>query len=122
LQQAFFAVNQPTRTAVFRSILPLEQLPAGASLNMMLMQAGAIVGPLVAGALIPFIGYSWLYALDAALLIPTLGAVLALPALPPAGKAARAGFRSVVDGLAYLRTQPVLMVAMLLDLIAMTFG
>ena len=77
LQQAFFAVNQPTRTAVFRSILPLEQLPAGASLNMMLMQAGAIVGPLVAGALIPFIGYSWLYALDAALLIPTLGAVLA---------------------------------------------
>ncbi|QGU03478.1 MFS transporter [Corynebacterium comes] len=122
LQQAFFAVNQPTRTAVFRSILPLEQLPAGAGLNMMLMQAGAIVGPLTAGALIPFIGYSWLYALDAALLIPTLGAVLALPALPPKGAATRAGFRSVVDGLTYLRTQPVLLVAMLLDLIAMTFG
>lgn len=122
LQQAFFAVNQPTRTAVFRSILPLELLAAGSSLNMMLMQFGAIVGPLVAGALIPFIGYSWLYALDAALLIPTLGAVLALPALPPSGEAQKAGFRSVVDGLSYLRTQPVLMVAMLLDLIAMTFG
>ena len=122
LQQAFFAVNQPTRTAVFRSILPLELLAAGSSLNMMLMQFGAIVGPLVAGALIPFIGYSWLYALDAALLIPTLGAVLALPALPPSREAQKAGFRSVVDGLSYLRTQPVLMVAMLLDLIAMTFG
>lgn len=122
LQQAFFAVNQPTRTAVFRSILPLELLAAGSSLNMMLMQFGAIVGPLVAGALIPFIGYSWLYALDAALLIPTLGAVLALPALPPKGEVQKAGFRSVVDGLTYLRTQPVLMVAMLLDLIAMTFG
>jgi len=122
LQQAFFAVNQPTRTAVFRSILPLELLAAGSSLNMMLMQFGAIVGPLVAGALIPFIGYSWLYALDAALLIPTLGAVLALPALPPKGDVQRAGFRSIVDGLAYLRTQPVLMVAMLLDIIAMTFG
>lgn len=122
LQQAFFAVNQPTRTAVFRSILPLELLPAGASLNMMLMQFGAIVGPLIAGALIPFIGYSWLYALDAALLIPTLGAVLALPALPPKGEVQKAGFRSVVDGLSYLRGQPVLLVAMLLDLIAMTFG
>ncbi|MCS5478183.1 MFS transporter [Corynebacterium sp. YIM 101645] len=122
LQQAFFAVNQPTRTAVFRSILPLEQLPAGASLNMMLMQFGAIVGPLVAGALIPFIGFSWLYALDAALLIPTLGAVLALPALPPKKEAIRAGIRSVLDGLSYLRGQPILMVAMLLDLIAMTFG
>ena len=52
LQQAFFAVNQPTRTAVFRSILPIHLLAAGASLNMMLMQAGAIIGPLVAGALI----------------------------------------------------------------------
>ena len=122
LQQAFFAVNQPTRTAVFRSILPLEQLPAGSSLNMMLMQFGAIVGPLIAGALIPLIGFSWLYALDAVLLIPTLGAVLALPSLPPSGQAQKAGFRSVVDGLSYLWTQPILLVAMLLDLIAMTFG
>ncbi|MDO5668375.1 MAG: MFS transporter [Corynebacterium sp.] len=122
LQQAFFAVNQPTRTAVFRSILPLEQLPAGSSLNMMLMQFGAIVGPLIAGALIPLIGFSWLYALDAALLIPTLGAVFALPTLPPSGQAQKAGFRSVVDGLSYLWTQPILLVAMLLDLIAMTFG
>ncbi|AGF71213.1 MFS transporter [Corynebacterium halotolerans] len=122
LQQAFFAVNQPTRTAVFRSILPIDLLPAGASLNMMLMQAGAIVGPLIAGALIPFIGYSWLYFLDAVLLLPTLGAVLALPALPPKGEKQRAGFRSVLDGLTYLRGQPVLLVAMLLDLIAMTFG
>ncbi|RNE48189.1 MFS transporter [Corynebacterium alimapuense] len=121
LQQAFFAVNQPTRTAAFRSILPVEQLPAGAALNMMLMQAGAILGPLVAGALIPFIGFSWLYFLDALLLLPTLGAVLALPSLPPK-QLSRAGVHSVLDGLRYLRGQPILLVAMLLDLIAMTFG
>lgn len=122
LQQAFFAVNQPTRTAVNRMILPLDQLPAGASLNMMLMQAGAIVGPLVAGALIPFIGFSWLYFLDALLLLPTLGAVLALPSLPPREAGQKAGVHSVVDGLRYLWGQPILLVAMLLDLIAMVFG
>lgn len=122
LQQAFFAVNQPTRTAVNRAILPLDQLPAGASLNMMLMQAGAIVGPLVAGALIPFIGFSWLYFLDALLLLPTLGAVLALPSLPPKKVGQKAGVHSVVDGLRYLWGQPILLVAMLLDLIAMVFG
>ncbi|GAB2503270.1 Enterobactin exporter EntS [Corynebacterium atrinae] len=122
LQQAFFAVNQPTRTAVNRTILPLDHLPAGASLNMMLMQAGAIIGPLLAGALIPFIGFSWLYFLDALLLLPTLGAVLALPSLPPKGEAGRAGVNSVLDGLRYLRRQPILLMAMLLDLIAMIFG
>lgn len=122
LQQAFFAVNQPTRTAVFRSILPTGLLPAGASLNMMLMQAGAIIGPLLAGAMIPLIGYTWLYLLDVLFLLPTLIAVVKLPSLLPTGEVMKAGLRSVVDGLRYLFTQPVLMVAMLLDLIAMVFG
>lgn len=122
LQQAFFAVNQPTRTAVFRSILPIDLLPAGSSLNMMLMQAGAIIGPLVAGAMIPLVGFSWLYLLDVILLLPTLVAVFRLPTLLPTGEVVKAGFRSVVDGLRYLWRQPVLLVAMLLDLIAMVFG
>lgn len=122
LQQAFFAVNQPTRTAVFRSILPMELLPAGSSLNMMLMQAGAIIGPLLAGVLIPFTGFTLLYLLDVVLLLPTLIAVFTLPTLRPTGEVMKAGLASVVVGFRYLLTQPVLMVAMLLDLIAMTFG
>lgn len=123
LQQAFYAVNQPTRTAVLRSILPLRQIPAGTSLNMMVMQAGAIIGPLIAGALIPFIGFGWLYFLDLICLAPTLGAVVALPSLRPRGDAVeRAGLRSVWSGLKYLWTQPVLLVAMSLDAVAMVFG
>ena len=51
VQQAFFAVNQPTRSAVLPRILPLAQLPAANSLNMTVVQAGAIVGPLLGGAL-----------------------------------------------------------------------
>lgn len=122
-QQMFFAVNQPTRNAVFRWILPFAQLPAATSLNMMLMQAGAIVGPLVAGALIPFIGFGWLYFLDLVLLLPTLGAVLKLPSLQRSGgDVERAGLRSVVSGLRYLLTQPLLLMAMGLDAIAMVFG
>ena len=31
VQQAFFAVNQPTRTAVLPALLPLDQLPAANS-------------------------------------------------------------------------------------------
>lgn len=64
LQQAFFAVNQPTRTAVLPRLLPKEQLPAANALNMTVMTAGAIAGPLVGGALIPVIGLSWLYLID----------------------------------------------------------
>ncbi|ANE02884.1 MFS transporter [Corynebacterium crudilactis] len=122
LQQAFFAVNQPTRTSILRSILPIDQLASATSLNMLLMQTGAIVGPLLAGALIPLIGFGWLYFLDVVSIIPTLWAVWALPSIKPAGNVMKAGFASVVDGLKYLARQPVLMMVMVLDLIAMVFG
>ncbi len=123
VQQAFFAVNQPTRTAILPRLLPAGQLPAALSLNMTVMQAGAIAGPLVGGALIPVLGYSLLYLVDTLFLLPTLLAVVALPALRPEGDAPKvAGLRSVVDGLRYLAGHKILMASFLVDLIAMVFG
>jgi MFS family permease len=123
VQQAFFAVNQPTRSAILPKLLPLEQLPAANSLNMTIFQAGAIAGPLVAGALIPVLGFSWLYLVDTVTLFATLSAVVRLPRLAVEGGATGApGLRSVVEGLAYLRGHPVLMMSFVVDLIAMVFG
>ena len=122
VQQAFFAVNQPTRSAVLPRLLRLNLLPAANSLNMTVMQAGAIGGPLIAGALIPVFGFPWLYLIDTLSLVPTLGAVLALPAMPIEGTTGSLGFRAVLDGLGYLRGQPVLLMSFLVDIIAMVFG
>lgn len=122
VQQAFFAVNQPTRSALLPRLLDRELLPAANSLNMTVMQAGGIAGPLVGGALIPLVGFSWLYLLDTITLFATLGAVVRLPALPVLGVAVTPGLRAVVDGFRYLRTQPVLMMSFVVDIIAMVFG
>ena len=122
VQQAFFAVNQPTRSALLPRIVPLAQLPAANSLNMTVMQFGAIAGPLVGGALIPVLGYSWLYLADTITLGATLWAVIKLPAMPPLGTVTRAGMRSVLDGLGYLRGHTVLLMSFVVDIIAMTFG
>lgn len=124
VQQAFFAVNQPTRTAVLPRLLPASELPAALSLNMTVMQAGAIAGPLVGGALIPVLGYSVLYLIDTIFLFATLWAVILLPALRPESEHAPkvAGLRSVIDGLTYLARHKVLMASFLVDLIAMIFG
>lgn len=123
VQQAFFAVNQPTRSAVLPKLLSPELLPAANSLNMTVMQAGAIAGPLVAGVLLPFTGFAWLYAVDTVTLLATLGAVVRLPSLAVLGAAtAVPGMRAVVDGFVYLRTQPVLLMSFVVDLIAMVFG
>jgi MFS family permease len=122
-QQAFFAVNQPTRSAVLPKLLPLHLLPAANSLNMTVTQAGAIAGPLAAGVLIPVVGLEWLYFVDTVTLFATLWAVVRLPRLPvldaPAGAP---GLRAVVDGFAYLRGQPVLLMSFVVDIVAMVFG
>jgi MFS family permease len=126
VQQAFFAVNQPTRSAILPKLVPIEQLPAANSLNMTIFQVGGIAGPLVGGALIPVLGYSWLYLVDSVTLFATLYAVLKLPRLRPdrhpESPGGPAGWRSVVDGFRYLRGHPVLLMSFLVDIIAMVFG
>ncbi|MGN0063200.1 MAG: MFS transporter [Nocardioides sp.] len=123
VQQAFFAVNQPTRSALLPRIIDDELLPAANSLNMTVMMAGAIAGPLVGGMLIPVLGYAWLYLVDTVTLFATLWAVVKLPRLPVMGvTGGTPGLRSVVEGFAYLRHHPVLMMSFVVDIIAMLFG
>ncbi|MDQ1105316.1 MFS transporter [Nocardioides zeae] len=122
VQQAFFAINQPTRTAILPKLVDSSLLPAAASLNMTVMQAGAIAGPLVAGVLIPFTGFAWLYLADTVCLLATLAAVISLPSLPVEGVTGTPGLRSVIEGLTYLAGQPVLLMSFVVDVIAMLFG
>jgi MFS family permease len=123
VQQAFFAVNQPTRSAVVPRLLPPEMLPAANALNSTVMQAGAIAGPLVGGALIPVLGYSALYFVDTCTLFATLWAVIMLPRLPIEGSVGAApGLRAVLDGFGYLRGHPLLLMSFVVDIIAMVFG
>ena len=123
VQQAFFAVNQPTRTAILPKLLPADQLPAANALNMTVMSAGAIAGPLVGGALIPVLGYSWLYLIDTFTLFATFYAVWKLPPLPVERTGqGPPGLRSVIEGLQYLSWHRVLLVSFVVDLIAMVFG
>jgi MFS family permease len=122
VQQAFFAVNQPTRSAILPKLVPIQQLPAANSLNMTVFQAGGIAGPLVGGALIPVLGYSWLYLVDSVTLFATMYAVVKLPSLRVESPGGPAGWRSVVDGFRYLRGHPVLLMSFLVDIVAMVFG
>jgi MFS family permease len=124
VQQAFFAVNSPARSAILPTLLPGELLPAANALGMTVFQFGAIVGPLVAGILIPFTGFTWLYLIDTLTLLATLYSVLRLPPLPVLrdALAKTPGLSAVWEGFAYLRTQPVLLISFVADLIAMIFG
>ncbi|MGW6724260.1 MFS transporter [Nocardia sp. NPDC055029] len=121
-QQAFFAVNQPTRSAAIARLLPPEQIAAASSLSMTVQNVGMIAGPVLAGLLIPVLGLPTLYLIDAIALLATVWAVWKLPAFPPTGDQRRAGLRAVVDGFRYLTGQRILLASFVVDIIAMVFG
>ncbi len=125
VQQAFFGLNSPARGATVPRLVPAEELPAANALSSTVFGLGAVMGPLLAGALIPVIGLPRLYLIDSALLLAALYAVFRLPALPasPDGGTRRTtGLRSVTEGLRYISLHQVLLVSFLADIIAMVLG
>ncbi|MPY32292.1 MFS transporter [Streptomyces adustus] len=123
VQQAFWGLNAPARNASIARLVPADELPAANALGSTVMQTGQVVGPLLAGVLIPIIGLPELYLVDAVALCVTVWAVLRLPALPPlAAVARRAGVREIAAGFRYLSAHKVLLLSFLADIIAMVFG
>lgn len=125
LQSALLAVNQPARSAVIPRLVAAPLLPAANTLNFTVTTFGAVIGPLLAGVLIPVVGLPTLYLLDALALLATLWATWRLPPMPApttGGRRARAGLREVVAGFRYAAMHKVLLVSFLLDIIAMALG
>ncbi len=121
VQQGLFAVNSPARGAVIPRLVPAALVPGANALNMTVFSVGVLLGPLLAGVLLPISGLSWLYFVDALLLAAVIYAVFRLPAIPRSGPpgARRA---TVADGLRYLRGRDVLLLTFVVDLLAMVFG
>ena len=123
VQQAFYAINAPTRSAAIPRMLPSDQLPAANSLNMTVTQFGAIVGPLLAGVMLRWVDLSTLYLIDAITCVAPIWATIRLSSMPPTGDGtARKGLASVWDGFRYLAGNTVVLMSFVVDLIAMVFG
>lgn len=125
VQQAFFAVNWPTRGAAVPRMLPIEQLPAANSLNMTVQQFGAIAGPLLAGVLLQWVDLSTLYLIDAVTCVAPIWATIRLrpmPATAAGGSGARWGVGAVAEGFRYLAGNQVVLMSFVVDIIAMVCG
>lgn len=106
VQQGFFAVNQPLHPAVFRSILPVDQLAAGSSLNMMVMQAEVPLSAHWLPVLIPFISFPGCTSSMWRVLSPPWARWYRCPLCLPPRQTEAPGLRSIATGLRYLGTKP----------------
>jgi len=123
VQQAFIAVNMPTRTAAVARMVPLDLLPSASALTATVSSFGMVFGPLLAGALLPLAGLPLLYLIDSAALVAATVMIFGLPRMAPLdGVRRRAGLRDIAEGFRYLAAKSVLLASYLIDIIAMVAG
>lgn len=124
VQQAFFAVNSPARSAAIPRMVAGEQLPAANALNMTVSQFGAIAGPMLAGVLLNWVDLSALYLIDAITCLLPIWATVRLAPMPAVAvdETRRWGLGAVLDGFRYLAGNTVVLMSFVVDLIAMIFG
>ncbi|GAA0397219.1 MFS transporter [Microbispora corallina] len=122
LQSVGFAISSATRGAIIPRIVPKERVAAANTLNFLISSIGSVLGPLLAGVVLARGGYALAYLIDAILFGAGFYAAVRLPRLAPLGEIARPGLRSVVDGLRYIGTRPIVLMSFVVDIIAMAFA
>jgi MFS family permease len=115
-------VQGATRATVTPRLLPAHLVPAASALNGIGFGVQLTLGPALAGVLVATTGYAWTYAVDAVLFSAAFVGIITLPAIPPTHGVARPGWRSLKEGLSFLRTATTTRAQFAADLIAMTFG
>ncbi len=123
VQQAFVAINMPTRTAAVARLVPPGMIAPATALTATVGSFGMVFGPLLAGALMPVAGLPVLYLIDAVALVIATMLVWGLPRMAPLdGVRRRAGLKDIADGFRYVAAKNVLLASFLLDIIAMVAG
>jgi MFS family permease len=122
VQSGFYAVNNPARSAMVPRLLDKELIPAAAALNMASFNLGFTLGPMLGALVIKWHGFGTAYAIDVLTFSAAYYALIRLPKMPPLENSPRAGLRSVVDGLRFLKRAPNLRMTFVLDLCAMVLA
>ena len=123
VQAGAFAVASAARGAIIPRIVPSDLVASANTLNFTVGNVGQVVGPLLAGVLISLQhGFAYAYGLDAVLFTAALYSAIRLPPIPPDGSLGRPGFRSVIDGLVFIGSRPVLLMSFLVDIVAMVLA
>ncbi len=131
-QGAAYGTVMTTTGAVVPRLVPAELLPAANSLSSLVRYGGSVLGPMLAGVLVPVVGLGMLYLFDAVALLAVVWAVAMLPPLPPpppesTASAADGGrgssmARRTPAGFRHLAADRLLVAVLAVDLAAMVFG
>jgi len=129
------AFDLPARQALVPNLVPREHLPNALSLNTIMFQTAAVVGPALGGIVIGQLGVTWAYGLNAISFLVVIAALLMMRDVenhrrradrkgrskPDAGEA-DFSVRAALEGLRFVFRSPLIRSTMLLDFFATFFS
>jgi len=114
--------DDPARQALIPNLVPRHRLAQAITLNIVAGNIAAVAGPALGGLAIAAFGLTATYALDAASFIAVIFALVAMRDRPAAPVPTQSGIQAVVEGLRFVRENPVILSLMILDFLATLFG
>jgi MFS family permease len=115
-------LQRPALTAIIPRLVDADELVGAMALTKLRQSLGQIVGPALAGLVIASLGLPSAFAIDVATFVVSLVALRLMRAVPPPLNTPRVSLRSVLEGLQYVRSRPVLLGTYLVDFVATFFA
>ena len=126
IQAAAMAFDLPARQSLVPNLVPRDDLPSAFSLQSIAFNTGAIVGPAMSGVVIGYLGQAWVYYINAVTFLAVLLALALLGPVPQSQSVIQKGLRAALgdirDGVAFIRSQPLILSTMILDFVATFFS
>lgn len=122
VQGMVVGVSSPANRTFMPSLLPREQLPAGAALQTLVMHGGVVVGPALAGIITAAFGLKVCYLFDTISFTFSLYAIARLPRMRIAGREVQPGLRSIGEGFRFIASRRIILGALLADMSATFLG
>ena len=121
------AFDLPARQALIPMLVPREHLPNAISLNTIMFQIAAVLGPAVGGLLIASTDLGWVYAANAVSFLCVIAALFAMRDVStraPAHPTSRndVSWSAALEGLRFVFRSPMIRSTMLLDFFATFFS
>lgn len=113
------AFDQPTRQAMLPHLVPREDFMSAITLFSVTFNGASVLGPALAGLLVPVTGYAWAFYLNGISFAAVLAALALMRLPPPVARPGEPVWRQVREGITYIWRHPTLRSLVLL---AAAFG
>jgi len=108
VSSAVLAFDQPTRQAMLPHLVPREDFMSAITLFAVTFNGASVLGPALAGLLVPVAGYAWAFYLNGISFAAVLGALALMRLPPPVARPGEPVWGQVREGIVYIWRHPTL--------------